>query len=161
VRDDIDEKIMGVEQATILETMKEVLWGGQTREGLAYIVAQITTQMKELTSAVRSIIKDINDPEGVRSEVRDLKNEIVRLRKNEERLDRLETIKSNISDVERLAKNNEKIIDEIKLNIVEVDKKINDRSNFTFQYITTWAAIIISTVISLVSLYQGMRLKSP
>ena len=152
---------MGVEQATILETMKEVLWGGQTREGLAYIVAQITTQMKELTSAVRSIIKDINDPEGVRSEVRDLKNEIVRLRKNEERLDRLETIKSNISDVERLAKNNEKIIDEIKLNIVEVDKKINDRSNFTFQYITTWAAIIISTVISLVSLYQGMRLKSP
>ncbi len=161
MRDDIDEKIMGVEQATILETMKEVLWGGQTREGLAYIVAQITTQMKELTSAVRSIIKDINDPEGVRSEVRDLKNEIVRLRKNEERLDRLETIKSNISDVERLAKNNEKIIDEIKLNIVEVDKKINDRSNFTFQYITTWAAIIISTVISLVSLYQGMRLKSP
>jgi hypothetical protein len=123
----VDEHIRAADQAVILETMKEVLWGGRNQEGLLYISQQTTAQVKDLTAAIRQVVSDVNGVDGMRGDIRDIKKELQRMQKYDERLERIEQNKFNNNEMDALKVKADREHEAIYAQIREVRLEIKEK----------------------------------
>lgn len=151
------EDMRSAEQSVVLESIKEVLWGGLNRQGLVYVTSETANQIKELTQIVNTISRDVSGDAGVKADMRQLKADFIRMQRSEERIERLESIKINLAEFEKMQAKEEREHDYIHLRITNVEKEIRDRSQQGMNAVAAWTGIVVSAGIGLIALFRGLH----
>lgn len=167
--------------------MKETLWGGRQGEGLLYVVNQMRESVTDLVRTVKMVITDVNGTDGVRADMRSLRSdlslvknaedrieqrkekehvaiheritniEIHHIKKIEDRIDRLESVKINATTVQDWRETASRAREEMSKRIDTIEERVEEMRTRGMTSVTAWSAIIASTVLSLLSLYFGRQ----
>lgn len=146
-----DVNLRAAEQGVLVEAMREVMFGGPRQQGLVFVAAETSKQVIELMTAVKLLSADVNGADGIRADIRDIRNDIKRMQKTEDRLDRLEALSVKVVDAERERTDIHKRIDESARRLDGFEEKIEKQREAG--PIPSWVWGLLAVAISVIGLF--------
>jgi TolA-binding protein len=176
----MDERIRDAEQSVAIESIKEVMWGSRTGEGMVYVLSQMREAVTELSAMLKTVVADVHGSDGMRSDIRSLRSDVASLKNTEEkeqqglreylrklevRLDRLETAKIDLEVVKdwridslKAREDGSHRVDKLEVRfdgrIEALRKEVDESSDRGASRLATWVGIAVSTIISVIALLR-------